>query len=143
MATIEQLDPPGSVPALGRECRFAARGESLVVVDYFLEHEGVLYPHPLRVEPDGSIRLYPEAPGRYALHAAWRSERGESGWTQTEFHVRGALGSAPRKARPSGCQPRGTQRYSARTNDPCSASCGRSFVRAQPSTTSAPMWDCS
>jgi FkbM family methyltransferase len=97
MATIEQLDPPGLVPALGRECRFAARGESLVAVDYFLEHEGVLYPHPLRVESDGSVRLYPEAPGRYALHAAWRSLQGESGWTQTEFHVKGARGSAPQR----------------------------------------------
>src|ERR1700674_2388585 len=102
MATIEQLDPPGSVPALGRECRFAARGESLVVVDYFLEHEGVLYPHPLRAEPDGSVRLYPEAPGRYALHAAWRSSRGESGWTRTDFHVKGAHGSAPQRVTAEG-----------------------------------------
>jgi FkbM family methyltransferase len=95
IATIEQLDPPGSVPALGRECRFAVRGESLAAVHYFLEHEGVFYPHPLRSESDGSIRLYPEAPGRYALHAAWRSLRGESGRTHTEFHVKGAHGSAP------------------------------------------------
>jgi FkbM family methyltransferase len=99
MATLESLDPPRSVPALGRECRFAARGESLVAVDYFLEHEGVFYPQPLRAEPDGSIRLYPEAPGRYALHAAWRSQRGESGWTHTEFHVKGAHGWAPQRVR--------------------------------------------
>jgi FkbM family methyltransferase len=102
MATIEQLDPPRSVPALGRECRFATRGESLVAVDYFLEHEGVFYPHPLRSEPDGSIRLYPEAPGRYALHAVWRSQRGESGWTHTEFHVKGAHGSAPQRVTAEG-----------------------------------------
>jgi FkbM family methyltransferase len=95
MATIEQLDPPRSVPALGRACRFAARGESLAAVDYFLEHEGVFYPQPLRVEPDGSTQVYPEAPGRYALHAAWRTVHGESGWTRTEFAVKGACGSAP------------------------------------------------
>ena len=102
MTTIEQLDPPRSVPALGRESRFAARGESLAAVDYFLEHEGVFYPHPLRREPDGSIRLYPEAPGRYALHAVWRSVRGESGWTHTEFHVKGTLGSAPQRVTAEG-----------------------------------------
>jgi len=102
MVTIEQLDLPGSRPILGRECRFAARGEPLAAVEYFLEHEGVFYPHPLRGEPDGSIRLYPEAPGRYALHAAWRSLRGESGWTQTGFHVKGAQGSAPRRVTAEG-----------------------------------------
>jgi FkbM family methyltransferase len=102
MATIEQLDPPGWLPALGKECRFAARGESLVAVDYFLEHDGVFYPHPLRGEPDGSIRLYPEAPGRYALHASWRSLRGESGWTHIEFLVKGAQGSAPQRVTAEG-----------------------------------------
>jgi FkbM family methyltransferase len=84
-------------PALGTECRFAARGESVAHTDYFLEHEGVLYPQPLRAEPDGSIRLYPEAPGRYRLHAAWRSARGESGSTRLEFHVKGDAGSAPQQ----------------------------------------------
>jgi FkbM family methyltransferase len=97
MVTIELLDPPRSLPALGQECRFAAVGEPLAAVDYFLEHEGVLYPNPLRAEPDGSTRLYPEAPGRYALHAAWRSVGGENGWTRTEFDVKGARGSAPQR----------------------------------------------
>jgi FkbM family methyltransferase len=97
MVTIEQLDPPGTLPALGQECRFAVHGESVAGVDYFLEHEGVLYPQALGAEADGSIRLYPEAPGRYTLHAAWRSVRGERGWTRIEFHVKGALGSAPQE----------------------------------------------
>jgi FkbM family methyltransferase len=99
VVTIEPLDPPRSVPALGRECRFAARGESLVTVDYFLEHEGVLYPQPLRAEPDRSVCLYPEAPGRYALHAAWQSVGGERGWTHTEFLVKGAHGWTPQRVR--------------------------------------------
>jgi FkbM family methyltransferase len=94
--TIEQLDPR-SPPALGQECRFAARGDLLAAVDYFLEHEGVFYTQPLRAEPDGAIRLYPEAPGRYALHAAWRSGGGTSGWTRTEFQVKGAQGSTPQR----------------------------------------------
>jgi FkbM family methyltransferase len=102
MPTIEQLDAPRLAPSLGRECRFAARGESLLAVDYYLEHEGVFFPQPLRGEPDGSIRLYPEAPGRYALHAAWRSSGGESGWARTEFHVKGARGSAPQQVSAEG-----------------------------------------
>jgi FkbM family methyltransferase len=105
MVTIERLDspgPPGSPPVLGQECRFAARGESLAGVNYFLEHEGVLYPRPLRAEPDRGVRLYPEAPGRYALLAAWQSVRGESGWARTEFHVSGAHGSAPQRVTAGG-----------------------------------------
>jgi FkbM family methyltransferase len=96
LVTIEPLDA-GSPPALGQECRFVARGGPLAAVDYFLEHEGVLYPQPLRAEPDRSVRLYPEAPGRYALHAAWRTVQGESGWTHTEFHVKGVRGWAPQR----------------------------------------------
>jgi FkbM family methyltransferase len=102
MVTIQQVDAPRSPPALGKECRFAAGGESLATVDYFLEHEGVLYPHPLQAEPDGSVRLYPEAPGRYTLHAAWRSSRGENGWTRTEFEVKGSHGSAPQRVTAEG-----------------------------------------
>jgi FkbM family methyltransferase len=102
MVTIEQLDPPRALPALGQEGRFAARGEPLAAVDYFLEHEGVFYPNPLRAESDGSVRVYPEAPGRYGLHAAWRSARGENGWTRIEFDVRGPHGSAPQRVKAEG-----------------------------------------
>src|SRR4051812_75778 len=102
MVTIERLDAPDAPLALGQEGRFAARGEPLAVVDYFLEHEGVLYPHPLRAEADGSVRVYPEAPGRYGLRAAWRSELGESGWTRIELQVKGAPGSAPRQVKTEG-----------------------------------------
>jgi hypothetical protein len=110
MVTIEPLGAPASLPALGQECRFAARGGTFAAVDYYLEHEGVLYPQPLRAEPDRSVRLYPEAPGRYALHAAsryalhaaWQSVRGESGWTHTEFHVKGAQGGAPQRVTAQG-----------------------------------------
>jgi FkbM family methyltransferase len=102
MVTIEQLDPPRGLTALGQEGRFTARGEPLAAVDYFLEHEGVFYPRPLRAETDGSVRVYPEAPGRYGLHAAWRSARGESGWTRIEFQVKGAHGSAPQRVTAEG-----------------------------------------
>jgi FkbM family methyltransferase len=97
MVTIEQIDPPRSRPGLGQQCRFAARGDSLAEVTYFLEHEGVIYPRPLATDPDGSVRVYPEAPGRYALHAMWRSGRGESGRTRIEFHVAGASAPAPQQ----------------------------------------------
>ena len=102
MVTIERLDAPHAPLALGQEGRFAACGESLASVDYFLEHEGVLYPHPLRAEADGSVRVYPEAPGRYGLRAAWRSGLGESGWTRIEFQVKGAQGSAPQRVSAEG-----------------------------------------
>jgi FkbM family methyltransferase len=97
VVTIQQVDRAHPPPALGEECRFSARGEAVASIEYFLEHEGVLYPQPLRAELDGSIRLYPEAPGRYTLHAAWRSLRGQSGWTRTEFQVEGAHGSVPQR----------------------------------------------
>jgi FkbM family methyltransferase len=102
MVTIERLDAPQAPLALGQEGRFAARGERFAAVDYFLEHEGVLYPHPLRAEADGSVRVYPEAPGCYGLRAAWRSGQGESGWTRIEFQVKGAQGSAPQRVSAEG-----------------------------------------
>jgi len=97
IVTIEQLGTPGARPALGQESRFAVRGESIASVDYFLEHEGVLYQQPLRAEPDGSIRVYPEAPGRYRLLAVWRSAQGASGWSEIEYAVDGATGSVPQQ----------------------------------------------
>jgi FkbM family methyltransferase len=102
MVTIEPLTATQSPAALGRESRFAARGKPLASVDYFLEHEGVLYPNPLRAEADGSVRVYPEAPGRYSLHASWRATEGETGWARIEFHVRGAQGSEPQRVRTEG-----------------------------------------
>jgi hypothetical protein len=78
MVTIEQVDRARSGPALGQECQFAVQGEPLAAVEYFLEHERVFYPDPLRAEPDHTVRLYPEAPGRYALHAGWRPREGRS-----------------------------------------------------------------
>jgi FkbM family methyltransferase len=97
IVTIEQLATRGARPALGRESRFALRGEAIASVDYFLEHEGVLYSQPLSAEPDGSIRVYPEAPGRYRLHAVWRSAQGASGWSEIEYAVDGAAGSVPQQ----------------------------------------------
>jgi FkbM family methyltransferase len=97
MVTIEQLAPLHSAPALGQPCRFAARGETLAEVQYFLEHEGVIYPRPLATDPEGTIHVYPEAPGRYGLHATWRTVQGESGRTRIEFHVKGASSPAPQQ----------------------------------------------
>lgn len=102
MVTITQLEPSRAAPALGQEGRFAASGDALAAIDYFLEHEGVLYPQPLRTESDGSVRVYPEAPGRYGLHAAWRSERGEHGWARIEFQVKGTAGLAPQRVKADG-----------------------------------------
>jgi FkbM family methyltransferase len=102
MVTIEQIDPPYSRPLLGQQCRFAARGDALAEVQYFLEHEGVIYPEPLVSDAEASIRVYLEAPGRYALHATWRSAHGASGRTRIEFHVAGASALAPQKIRSQG-----------------------------------------
>lgn len=97
MVTIEQIGPADSKPALGLPCRFAARGGPFAVVKYFLEHEGVIYPRPLAVDSDGTIGVYPEAPGRYALHATWQSVQGERGRTRIEFHVKGASAPGPQQ----------------------------------------------
>jgi FkbM family methyltransferase len=99
MVIIEQIDRPPAPPALGRESRFIAGGEPLATVEYFLEHDGVFYPAPLPCEPDGCVRIYPEAPGRYALHAVWRSSRGESGRTRRDFIVDGPGGVVPQRVR--------------------------------------------
>jgi FkbM family methyltransferase len=97
MVTIEQTYPTDTPPALGQECRFAAHGESFAALQYFLEHEGVLYPHALSAEPDGSIRLYPEAPGHYVLRVAWCAVSRHSGWAQTDFNLEPKKGTAPQR----------------------------------------------
>jgi FkbM family methyltransferase len=102
MVTIGPLDPDAARPTLGRESRFAARGDVFARVEYFLEHQGVMYPRPLRTEADGSVRVYPEAPGRYALHASWQTAGNESGWARTDFDVGGAAGHAPERIRVAG-----------------------------------------
>lgn len=95
MVTLAQIQGPPSGPKLGQACRFVAQGQALSTIDYFLEHEGVFYPDPLPVEPDRSVRLYPEAPGRYRLHAAWSAPDGPIAWTFVEFNVPGPEGTAP------------------------------------------------
>jgi FkbM family methyltransferase len=102
MVTIGPLDPDAARPGLGRESRFALRGGVFARVEYFLEHQGVMYTRPLRTEADGSVRVYPEAPGRYALHAAWQTTSNESGWVRTDFDVGGASGHAPQRIRVAG-----------------------------------------
>jgi FkbM family methyltransferase len=102
VVTIEQIDRARSGPSLGQECHFGVQGEAVVAVEYFLEHESVFYPDPLKAEPDHTVRLYPEAPGRYALHAGWRTAEGQSGWTRTEFHVAGPEGAAPQQVATGG-----------------------------------------
>ncbi len=102
MIVIEQIEPPHAPPSLGRECRFAARDTSPIAAEYFLEHEGVLYPQPLHSEPDGAVRLYPEAPGRYVLHARWRSSPEAGGWASKAFTVAGPPGAAPQRVSADG-----------------------------------------
>jgi FkbM family methyltransferase len=97
MVTIEQTEPLGSPPELGRECRFVARGESFLALEYFLEHESVFYPHAMNAAPDGSVRLYPEAPGHYVLHVAWCSVSHQSGWARTEFDLNTKQGWTPQR----------------------------------------------
>jgi FkbM family methyltransferase len=68
-------------------------------IEYFLEHEGVLYPDPLAVQADGSTRIYPEAPGHYVVRAHCTSDEGENHWYETTFHVKGVEGDAPQRIR--------------------------------------------
>ena len=60
------------------------------MVEFFLEHGGVFYENSLRVEPDQSVRLYPEAPGPVcaACGVAFRERRMQL--ARTEFLVDGA-----------------------------------------------------
>ncbi len=104
MVTIGPVDPNAPRPELGRESRFAARGGVFESVEYFLEHQGIMYPRSLRTEPDGSVRIYPEAPGRYALHASWRTARNETGWARADFDVGGPAGYGPQRIRVAGEQ---------------------------------------
>ena len=99
MITIEQIDSVG--PALGKECRFITRGGSSAAVEYFLEHDGVLYPRALPAEPDGSVRIYPEAPGRYVLVAFLRSPAGHES-ARMEFEIDGAHDPMPRRVKIAG-----------------------------------------
>jgi FkbM family methyltransferase len=104
MVTVGPIDPNAARPELGRESRFAARGEAFERVEYFLEHQGVMYPQPLRTEPDGSVRIYPEAPGHYTLHASWQTAQSDRGWARADFDVVGAAGHAPQRIRVAGEQ---------------------------------------
>jgi FkbM family methyltransferase len=96
MVKIEQLQPK-SAPRLGEECRFAVVGEPVSGVEFFLEHQGILYPSCLASkDSDCSVRTYLEVPGRYRLHATWRSAVGEQGSARIEFVVGGSYASSPR-----------------------------------------------
>jgi FkbM family methyltransferase len=90
---IERLS--SASPALGRECRFALRVPLASAPAFYLEHDGVLYLEPLSVDGDGSVRLYPEAPGRYVLHATWRAGEGTVQWARTQFHIAGEGPGSP------------------------------------------------
>ena len=89
MPTIEKLQPQ-SAPQLGRECRFALVGDAPMDAEFFLEHQGILYPDPLATRgADGSVCLYLEVPGLYRLHANWSSGSGERRCSSIEFEVGG------------------------------------------------------
>jgi FkbM family methyltransferase len=95
---IRQTYPPNEKPGLGRECRFELSGAAFAAVEFFLEHDGVVYPRPIPTEPDGSVRLFPEAAGAYVLHATWRDAAGRDGRTRVDIRVDGpAVGREPRQ----------------------------------------------
>jgi FkbM family methyltransferase len=94
---IVQLEPAGTGPRLGVQCSFALSGRPFEAVQFLLEHERIRYPAPLPVEPDGSVRVFPEAPGRWSLIALWRAPR-ESGEARFEFEIDGPRGVQPRPA---------------------------------------------
>jgi FkbM family methyltransferase len=99
MVTVHQVLPVGRAPRLGEEVRFAPNRNLADQIQYFLEHDGVLYPQPLTAEADGSVRMYPEAPGRYTLYAAWRIAADCCGWTQASFAISGPANSVPQEVR--------------------------------------------
>jgi FkbM family methyltransferase len=93
---IQQTYPVNEAPALGRECRFALAGAAFASVEFFLEHDGVVYPRPIPAERDGSVRLFPEASGSYVLHATWRDSSGTKGRARLDIRINGpAVGREP------------------------------------------------
>ena len=97
---IQQVYPVDAAPALGQECRFVLAGGAYASIEFFLEQDGILYPRPLPVEPDGYVRVYPEASGSYVLHAAWCDVDGHRGRARTTFVVGKADAShEPRQVR--------------------------------------------
>jgi FkbM family methyltransferase len=98
MVTIQQLHPQSS-PVIGQECRFGLVGAAVTSVDFFLEHQGILYPDRLAATgPDATVRLYLEVPGLYRLHATWQSASEESGCTHIQFEA-GTYAGTPRLTR--------------------------------------------
>jgi FkbM family methyltransferase len=101
MVVIERVAPPGPA-SVGSICEFHVVGAAIQSVDFFLEHEGILYPDPLTTtRPDGSLELFVEVPGSYRLHASWQSTSGERGLARTDFRA-GEYDAAPRVANAAG-----------------------------------------
>jgi FkbM family methyltransferase len=98
MVTVRQLSPVGRVPQLGEQICFAPSRE-VEAVEYYLEHDGVFYPEPLKADADRSVRLFPEAPGRYTLYAAWQTANSQRGWAHVEFVISGLSSSLPQEVR--------------------------------------------
>jgi FkbM family methyltransferase len=90
---IRQVDGHDPLPALGRETRFKLDGEGLQSVCFYLEQDGIVYPRPLPVEVDGAVRIFPESPGRYVLHAMWRLASGAAGRDRLAFSVAPQIGA--------------------------------------------------
>lgn len=85
---IRQTYPSDARPALGRECHFQLEGGPASGVEFFLEHEGILYPRPIPTD-GATVRLYPEASGRYVLHAFWDGADGSRGRAQLPIEIAG------------------------------------------------------
>ena len=88
---------PDAPPALGLECHFQLAGGPADGVEFFLEHEGILYPRPIPADANGTVRLYPEASGRYVLRAFWRDAGGGPGRAELPIVIAGpSAGREPR-----------------------------------------------
>jgi len=89
MIAIRQTYPADARPALGRECHFELTRGPPSGVEFFLEHEGILYPRPLPIEGAATVRMYPEASGRYVLHAFWPAADGRRCHAELPIDVAG------------------------------------------------------
>ena len=97
MTTAIRQTYPDAPPALGLECHFQLAGGPADGVEFFLEHEGILYPRPIPADANGTVRLYPEASGRYVLRAFWRDAGGGPGRAELPIVIAGpSAGREPR-----------------------------------------------
>ena len=74
---LRQTYPTNAHPRSAGSAASRSSGETVGGVEFFLEHDGVVYPRPIPTEPDGlRCVCFPRRRARYVLHAFWRDADG-------------------------------------------------------------------